>query len=196
LATVTVGLVAATALVGVAGATATPVDGVGTVSCRSVGKFTFSPALVDGGTSETTVTVKAAGAGCINGTGDGAAVRIAKLNGTFTLPTNDCATVMALTAAPVSLAADWRVGGRSTPLNPSVVDLSGLAQSADPVSGKWTAVASGSVTSGSFAGTPVTMSMGFAKSPSAMASNCAGAGLRGLTFRASASTFVVSAPVS
>ena len=194
LATISVGLVAATALVGVAGATATPVDGAGTVSCRSVGKLTFSPSLVNGGTSVTTVTVKAAGASCSNGTGDGAGVHIAKLNGTFTLPSNDCATVMALTSAPMSLATTWKVGGRNVPLNPSVIDTSALAQSADPVSGKWTAVASGSVTSGSFAGTPVTISMGFAKSPSAMASNCAGAGLRGLTFRASASTLVVAAP--
>jgi hypothetical protein len=195
-ATLTIGFAATAALVGVAGATATPVDGAGTVSCRSVGKISFSPSLVAGGTSETTVTVKAAGAGCANGTGDGAAVRIAKLNGTFTLPTNDCAAVLALTSVPMSLDTTWRVGGRATPLNPSVVSATSLTQGTDPVSGKWSAVATGSVASGSFAGTPVTISMGFAKSPSAIATNCAGAGLRGLTFRASASTLVVAAPAS
>lgn len=193
-ATIAAGVATAIALVGVAGATATPVDGTGTLSCHAVGKVTFSPALVAGGTSETTVTVKAGAAGCANGTGDGATVRVAKLNGSFTLPSNDCASVLALTSAPMSLGATWKVGGRATPVNPSVIDATSLVQGVDETTGKWSATASGSVTSGSFAGTPVTISMGFAKAPSAIASNCAGAGLRGLTFRASASTLVVGVP--
>lgn len=194
LATLSVGFVAAGALVGVAGATAEPIDGTGTVSCRSVGKLTFVPSLVDGGTSETTVTVKAAGAACSNGTGDGAAVRIAKMGGTFTLPSNDCATVLALTSAPMSLATTWKSGGRATPLNPSVIGTSSLTQGLNETTGKWSAVATGTVASGSFAGSPVTISMGFAKAPGAIASNCAGAGLHTLTFRASASTLVVGTP--
>ena len=73
---------------------------------------------------------------------------------------------------------------------------SDLTQGLNETTGKWSAVATGTVASGSFAGSPVTISMGFAKAPGAIASNCAGAGLHTLTFRASASTLVVAAPAS
>ncbi len=83
-----------------AGAGAPPIDGTGSVgTCATVTQIKIKPALVTGGTSPITLSIKTkppkgAPAPCPGATGDGLNVLSGKAKGSGTDTTNDCANLV------------------------------------------------------------------------------------------------------
>jgi hypothetical protein len=191
------GIVAAGALVGAmfvgtAGAAPpVPITGTGTVSCRAAGRVTFSPPLATGGTATSeTLSVKANLLHC-TGTADGATVAMAKVTGTATFGTNDCAVLGALTSGSLSTTVQWKTKGGSAKLADSTVVYT-AGTGGTNANGKSTLSLTGTTTAGSFNGTAAAANVVVSQATRAIGNACAHGTLKGLTVNASGSTVALS----
>lgn len=172
---------------------APPSPGTGTVSCRLVGRLTFTTPLATGGTSATTANFTGLAVGC-TGTDGGASVRRGVVTATVALPANDCAALAAPGATSLAGSVRWKTASGAASIADSTISISGIT--ADPTSllkPKYTAT--GTASAGSFSGQSIAWTMSVAQSYAALAKQCERGSLRGVTVRASQSSVAIGAPV-
>lgn len=189
---VSAGLLAATVFAGTAGATDPPAAATGTVSCRLVGRMTFTTPLATGGTTATTANFKGLAVGC-SGTDGGTAVRRGVVTASVALPANDCVALTTPGAISLDGNVRWKTAGGAGPIADTTISLGSFT--GDPTSllkPKFTAT--GSASAGSFSVQSISSTMAVSQSNAAIANQCAGARLRGFTVRASQSTLVIGTP--
>lgn len=188
------GLLAATVFAGVAGAEDPPAAATGTVSCRLVGRMTFTTPLATGGTTATTANFKGLAVGC-SGTDGGTAVRRGVVTASVSLPANDCAALATPGAITLDGNVHWKTAGGAPAIADTTISLG--AFTADPASLlKPRYSATGSASAGSFAPQSITSTLSVSQANAAIAKQCAGARLRGFTVRASQSNLVIGTPVA
>jgi hypothetical protein len=163
------------------------ITGTGTVSCKVAGKVTFTPPLVNGGTTAATATLKANLVGC-TGSGDGATISTGKATGTVSLATNDCAALASIPAFDVTV--HWKTTGGAPQLVDTTVSFSGATT--DTSSGSAVVDASGSASAGSFAGTSAATHDVVTRSLASLSNACSHRGVRKVNFAASNSTAALS----
>lgn len=186
---VSAGLLAATVFAGTAGATDPPPAATGTVSCRLVGRVTFSTPLATGGTTATTATFVGKANGC-TGTDGGATVRSGRVTLSAAMATNDCA---ALSSISMDGTVAWKTKAGAAAIADTTISVGSLV--ADPASlMKPKYSATGSASAGSFAVASLTSTMSVSQSITAIGKQCEGARLRSLTVRASQSDLVIGTP--
>jgi hypothetical protein len=183
-----IGVLASAMFVGAASADIVPpITGVGTVACQTAGRVTFDPPLAVGGTATTeTVTLKANLVHC-TGTGDGATVKSGKATASVTLGTNDCTQLATITSGSLSTNVVWHTVRHAPKLVDSTVDLTSGTVGLSPA-GKATLSLAGSATAGSFSGNAAAVDTSVAQAVKSIANRCVHGNLKGLTFRASASS--------
>jgi len=189
---ISAGLLATTMFAGVAGAEDPPPAATGTVSCRLVGRMTFTTPLASGGTSATTANFRGLAVGC-TGTDGGAAVKRGVVTASVDLAANDCAALTSPGAITLDGSVRWKTAAAAGTIADSTISIGGFTP--DPTSLlKPRFSASGSASAGSFSGQSITSTMSVSQSIAAITNQCGGARLRGFTVRASQSTLVIGTP--
>ena len=158
-----------------------PIDGTGTVgTCVETGKIKLKPALVNGGTEPGTTKVKAKGT-CSGGTLDGANVVSTKAKGSGTTTTNDCVNLIGTSASNLTLTIKWKVAPGTQKLNPSIATFTSQTGGATG-DGHGSFDITGSITSGSFTGNPVTAHVETDQLVADLGAACAAKGIKKITF--------------
>ncbi|MEY3362104.1 MAG: hypothetical protein RL531_1823 [Actinomycetota bacterium] len=189
---ISAGLLAASMFGGVAGAEDPPAAATGTVSCRLVGRMTFTTPLAAGGTAATTANFKGLAVGC-TGTDGGAVVKRGVITASVDLAANDCAALVTPGAITLAGSVRWKTVAAAAPIADTTVSLGGFT--ADPASLlKPLYAGTGSASAGSFSGQSIASTLSVSQSIAAITNQCAGARLRGFTVRASLSTIAIGTP--
>ncbi len=142
----------AAAPLSLADAVAPPINGSGAVFCPvATGAVKFTPSLVVGNTSSTTIKVSVKGIGCLansSASGNGLNVTNMKIAGTLTGAQDGYCAESAIVPTG-TLKITYKVAPNTPKLNPTFVTFNELYwNGSSPASGYWT----GSVASGSFVG--------------------------------------------
>lgn len=169
------------------GATPTPVTLSGAVTCTATGVVKFSPALVNGGSSSETLTVKTKLVGCSGPGASGGGVTLTKsaLVATASVPANNCGQVLSGSELPdLNGTVKWKgSGGKVTP---STIDIRHATILFDPNgddgSGSIEVSLPTNVTAGSYAGESGTFSgLTANKSGGPLTARCGAKGLKAIT---------------
>jgi len=165
-------------------AAASPVQYSGSITCAVTGSASFSPALVNGGSSASTLKIKSQLKRCTDPADSGVTIKKGSMTVTASLSTNNCGYVMGGNGLPtLNGTINWTAHGGS--VAPSTVSLSSPSIDYDVNGNTVTAyLPSASASAGSLSGESGSFSgLVAAKSGYLLNSACGGAkGLKSFTF--------------
>ena len=154
---------------------ATPINGTGGGACHLAGTIKFKPALVNGGTAPSNVTVKAKFSSCSGGTGNGANITGGSVKGSLTTTSNDCASLAGTQPNVLTATAKWKVAKGAPKLNPSTITFTSTTGN---VGATVSFDAAGSVTGGSFNGDNANAHANIQETLATIAASCGGKGVK------------------